>query len=111
MKMRTMVFTVCGLFMILPYGFASGVSTSTLKVKKVIAYYVGCEDKEVISDIEYSIKSIASYANDNKIAIKKINNKECGYTLIFGEKRKLIESAQTDVDLIEICNIFFKLKK
>jgi len=86
------------------------ISAKATEEEKKIIYFTGCENAEVVSDIENSIKGVAYYANENNILINKIARKKCGYMLIIGNRKKVLKSALTDADLIDICKKYFHTK-
>jgi len=70
--------------------------------------YIGCNNIEVIGDIDYSIKDISKYLSKNNIELIVDNESlKCGYTLINAGNLKNIKSALTDVDLHEEINRFY----
>jgi hypothetical protein len=75
-----------------------------------IIYLVGCDDVEVVSDIEYSVKQFESYAKEQNISLIKKDSKKCGYILIYNGKKHYEKSALTDVDLMELCKKYFKIE-
>ncbi len=79
--------------------------------KKVI-YFIGCKNTEAVADIKYSIDGIANYAEQHEISIGKgTKGEQCGYLLIFNDKKKTLNSALTDVDLHQIMKKFYNLKE
>ncbi len=87
-------------------------SLSIANEGKKIVYLTGCRDAEITSDIETSIEGITDFLKKNEIKlVKQRNSRKCGYILIMNTKKKFIESALTDVDLIEMSEEFFKIDK
>lgn len=77
--------------------------------KKEIVVLTGCNNIEIISDIENSIKGISKFIKSQNVEIIFKNDTiDCGYILKYDSKLKTIESAMTDIDLLEECKIFFK---
>jgi len=77
---------------------------------KEIIVSLGCNDTEIISDIEHSLKEISPFLKSNNVNLMiKGNVPECGYLLKFGSKQKNIDSAITDVELIDIGKDFFEI--
>ena len=78
------------------------------KQMRQIVVLQGCDDIEVLSDIERSIAGLRKYALRNEIEVQtRTDTTDCGYLLVNGPRRKSIESVQTDVDLLEIIEEFF----
>ena len=84
--------------------------TAAAKNDRVIIYYVDCENYEIVSDIENSIRGITPDADANGISIKQAKSNKCGYMLINRGKKRFIGSVFTDVDLWEICKEYFEIK-
>lgn len=72
---------------------------------------LGCNDNEVVSDLNYSVEHISTYLKLNNIKLNFDEQKsECGYVLKDNKNKKYIESALTDIDLINELNSFFNIK-
>lgn len=84
-------------------------NTSPSEKKKEITVYLNCSSNETAIDLEYSINQIKDKLSKNHISIKIDSiQKKCGYMLVYGKKKKTINSAMTDLELIDEVNTFFK---
>lgn len=75
--------------------------------KRALFVNTKCDDHEIGSDIEYSVKQLSAFLGENNIRIAK-GNSGCGYTLK-GDQIKDIEGALTDYDLMIEIKSFFGL--
>ena len=78
---------------------------------KELIVLLGCDDVEILSDIEYSVTRLDSFFNANGIVVK-VNDtaNDCGYILVRGRDDSTINTVLTDIDLVEKCRGYFKLK-
>jgi hypothetical protein len=51
-----------------------------------------------------------NYLKENNIEVKMVN-KNCGYTFIYKNEKKIIQGSMTDVDLMLEIKSFYRLKK
>ena len=84
-------------------------SCSVSGSNKIVVYFSGCADAEIVSDILQSKKGIESFASNNDILVE-INNVQtkCGYSFISNERRKDINESLTDYDLMLEASLFFE---
>ena len=76
---------------------------------KEIIVLLGTDNVEINADIEHSIEGIKTFLNDNNIKlIIKSHTEQSGYILKYDSKEKQINTAMTDIDLLEICKEFYK---
>ena len=78
--------------------------------KKIIIVYTYCDDPEIFQDLALSIESNVDFFEKNEIVVESDTiEQKCGYILIFGEKKKQLESIMTDIELMMECKDFFKI--
>ena len=84
-------------------------SCSVSGSNKIVVYFSGCADAEIVSDILQSKKGIESFASNNDILVE-INNVQtkCGHSFISNERRKDINESLTDYDLMLEASLFFE---
>ena len=77
--------------------------------KRELIVLLGCDETEVVSDIQYSIQKLTDYFATNHIIVTtKYDTTECGYILKYNQEEFHIESALTDADLLEEIEKVFK---
>lgn len=64
---------------------------------------------EANNDILRSVNSNRDYLDQNSIQIIEDNN-NCGFTLIFGNKKKFINGSITDIDLMLEIKSFYQIE-
>lgn len=73
--------------------------------------YKGCESREVISDLDWSINQNLKWFEKYKIElVTDTISQKCGYKFVNNDKSKTIKSAQTDVDLLFLVRDFFDIE-
>lgn len=75
---------------------------------KELILLLGENKTEINSDILYSVEGIKKYLKRNNIKLTtRYDLKQSGYLLI-NKTQKIINTAMTDVELLEICQEFYK---
>ena len=82
----------------------------TDKENEKLIVHLGCDEFEIVSDLQYSSSKIKDWLGENNISlIEETETQICGYTLIKGTSSKEINTAMTDVDLVVEISNFFEL--
>ena len=83
-------------------------SNVTHNKRTIIAVY-GCDNSEILSDLEYSL----SNNNFEKYGIKVISIEDssyCGYIFEKDSIKKEIKTVKTDIELLDAAKAFFEIK-
>lgn len=77
---------------------------------KELIVLMGSNDTEINSDLRMSVDGVKQYLNENEIQVTYLEDtNDSGYLLKFKSEEKRIESAMTDIDLLEICKEFYEI--
>lgn len=75
---------------------------------KSITVYINCESPEISSDLMYSLNKITADIEKKGVLVKLDSiQKSCGYLFTDGNRTKIINSALTDIELLQEIDNFF----
>lgn len=78
--------------------------------QKEIIVSAGCQNLEVSNDLNYHLKNLEDFFNENNIKQSFINNDSCFIILKMNNHEKKYDYVMTDVDIMKECKNFFKIK-
>lgn len=82
--------------------------TSSGRIKEIVVRS-NCSSDEIVNDLEYSVNQIKDKLTNKQIKVTYDTiSKDCGYLFVDGERKKIISTVLTDLELTMEVDKFYK---